>query len=387
MALQPTSFGEDDVLGITPSELTSNSRTIFQEDWWLEAASNGAVETITINRGGSDVASLSFMRKERPFGIRSLVMPPYTRTSGPVLNLPPSTPASRCANLRRIAREIMLGLPRHDHFSLRLDCEDETAFAFALAGCSIGQQFTFRVAANADPTKVMQQVDRSTARLIRAAGRRLRLHEHVDFDRFVDVAYRHHPAERNSNDFQTLKRLFMACTQRQQAIILGLTDAQGHDVASVLLVWGYGVLYYLVPYRDRERSGGDANALLLWSAMEFALDRGLIFDVDGYHSAGTASFLSTFGFSRHTRHVVTHCSLRGLVLRALNGWWANRGVQGLRPDPLCGIQMGNARLPQRFRQETRPEQRDSRKARTAPPAHSCAGARESRTTPKTRSRQ
>jgi hypothetical protein len=294
---------------------------------------------------------LSFIRKERFFGVRSLVMPPYTRTLGPVLNLPPSTPTRRCANLRRIAAEIMLLLPRHDHFSLRLDCDDETAFAFALAGCSIGQQFTFRVPASADLAKLMESTDRSTARLIRAAHRRLKLHEHVDFDRFVDVAYRDHPAEQNSHDFQALRRLFSACTDRQQATILGLTDAQGHDIASVLLVWGRGILYYLVPHRNRERSGGDANALLLWSAMEFALDRGLIFDVDGYHSVGTASFLSSFGFPRHTRHVVNHCSLRGLALRALHGWWSNRGVQKLKPDPLVGIQMGNARLPQRLCKE------------------------------------
>jgi hypothetical protein len=368
MVVQPASFGEDDFLGITPLGLAGARRTIFQEDWWLQAASGGAVETITVNWGGSDVASLNFMRKDRPFGIRSLVMPPYTRTLGPVLNLPSSAATKRCANLRRVAREIMLSLPRHDHLSFRLDCEDETAFAFALTGCSIGQQFTFRVAANASPAKLMEQVDRSTARLIRAAGRRLMLHEHADFDRFVDVAYRHHPAERNSHDFQALKRLFLACTERQQAIILGLTDPQGHDVASVLLVWGFGTLYYLVPHRDRERSGGDANALLLWRAMEFALDRGLTFDVDGYHSVGTASFLSSFGFSRHTRHVVTHCSLRGLVLKAMQGWWDNRGARDLRPDPLCGIQMGNARLPQRFRQEAQPEQREKNREQGPLPA-------------------
>jgi hypothetical protein len=339
-------------------EVAGGSRTLFQEDWWLQAASNGTVETIAVNWGGSDVAALSFTRKERPLGIRSLVMPPYTRTLGPLLNLPPSTPATRCANLRRIAREIMLRLPRHDHFSIRLDCEDETAFAFAVAGCTITQQFTFRVPANADPATLMEQVDRSTARLIRAAGRRLTLHEHADFDRFVDVAYRHYPARRNSHDFQALRRLFAACTQRRQTTILGLTDAQGRDAASVLLVWGHGILYYLVPHRDRERSGGDANALLLWSAMEFALSHGLVFDVDGYHSAGTASFLSSFGFPRHIRPVVTHCSLRGQILRTLRGWWENKGVRDLRPDPLCGIQMGNARLPRRLRQEAPPEQRE-----------------------------
>ena len=357
MALRTASIAGDDVLGQVLSR-TEGGRTLFQEDWWLQAASDGAVETVTVNWGGTDVASLSFTRKERPFGIRSLVMPPYTRTLGPVLNLPPSMPAPRCANLRRAVREIMLALPRHDHFAMRLDCEDEAAFAFSLAGCSIGQQFTFRVAAGADPASLIRQVDRSTARLIRAARRRLELHEHADFDRFADVAHRHYPAGRNSHDFRALRRLFSACTQRGQATILGLADAQGHDVANVLLVWGHGVLYYLVPHRDRERSGGDANALLLWSAMEYALGRNLAFDVDGYHSVGTASFLSSFGFPRHIRHVVTHCSLRGIILKALHGWWENRGARDLRPDPLCGIQMGNARLSRRLVQKKRPEPRE-----------------------------
>lgn len=360
MVVQPTHLGGEDFVGATPTGPADARKTVFQEDWWLQAASGGAVETISVDWGGTEVASLSFTRHERLLGIRSLVMPPYTRTLGPVLNLPASTHSRRCANLRRIATEIMLALPRHDYFFQRLDCEDETAFAFALAGCSIGQQFTFRVAANDDPAKLMERVDRSTARLIRAASRRLKLQEHADFERFVDVAYRHHPAERNSHDFQALKRLFIACTQRQQAIILSLRDAEGNDAASVLLVWGHGTLYYLVPHRDRERSGGDANALLLWSAMEFALDRGLTFDVDGYHSVGTANFLSSFGFPRHARHLVTHCSLRGLALKALRGWWKSRGVGELRPDPLCGIEMGNARLHRRL-QEAQPEQREEKK--------------------------
>jgi hypothetical protein len=366
MVIRPASFGEDEFRRITPLGVAGAGKSIFQEDWWLQAASGGALETVTIHWGGSDVASLSFVRKGRLFGVRSLVMPPYTRTLGPVLNLPPSSLTRRCANLRRVAAEIMLNLPKHDHFSLRLDCEDETAFAFALAGCSISQQFTFRVPADADSAKLMEGVDRSTARLIRAARRRLILHKHADFNRFVDVAYRHHPAERNSHDFQALERLFVACTQRGQATILGLSDAEGRDVASVLLVWGYGVLYYLVPHRDRELSGGDANALLLWSAMEFALERGLVFDVDGYHSVGTASFLSNFGFPRHARQVVIHCSLRGSILRAVNGWWANRNARDLKADPLCGIQMANARLPQRVRQDGQPEQGGGVKDRNRP---------------------
>ncbi len=387
MVIQPVSFGEDDFHRITPMGLSNVRKVVFQDDWWLQAASGGALETVTVHWGGSDVASLSFVRKGRLFGVRSLAMPPYTRTSGPVLNLPPSTPTRRCANLRRIAAEIMLSLPRHDHFSFRLDCEDETAFAFSLAGCSISEQFTFRVEADSDPTKLMEGVDRATARLIRAARRRLTLHEHADFDRFVDVAYRHHPAERNSHDFQALRRLFEACTHRRQATILGLSDAQGHDVASVLLVWGYGTLYYLVPHRDRERSGGDANALLLWSAMELALDRGMSFDVDGYHSVGTASFLSSFGFPRHARHIVTHCSLRGLILKGMRGWWENRQARELRPDPLCGIQMGNARLPRRVRQESQPEQRDRKKERAASVVPSRDKVHESRPLPKERIRQ
>jgi hypothetical protein len=329
------------------SAQTRGASTIFQQDWWLQAASDGAVEKVVVRRGGSDIANISFVRKNHFPNFCYLVMPMYTRTLGPVLNLPLSEPAQRAKNVRRTILELVSHLPKHDRFFTLLDCEDDTDFAFSLAGCVVGQQFTFRVAAHANATQLMTAVEPPTARLIRSAGRRLNISRHADFDRFVALSHKDRPSDESVHDLATLRRLFSVCTARNQATILSLCDAQDNDVASVIIIWDSSVLYYWVPLRDRKKSGGDANAMLLWSAMEFALDRKLIFDVDSYMSVGTATFLSSFGFPRRVRSLVVHHSMRGLLVETLRGQWRNRTVRDPKPDPLSGILMTNLRRSKR----------------------------------------
>jgi Acetyltransferase (GNAT) domain len=325
------------------------AQTLFQEDWWLQAAAGGAMERVEVNWGGSVVASLSFLRKTRFPNICYLVMPPYTRTLGPVLNLPASGPTRRAMNVRRVTAELLAQLPRHDCFYSLLDPADESAFGFSLAGCSVVLQHTFRVPAGAEAGRLLQNVDTATRRLIRAASRRLKIHRHLDLDRFIALARRDFPADESFHDFPALRRLFDGCIARGQTAILTATDETGADVASVVLVWGHGTLYYWIPHRDRQRSGGDANAFLLWTALEFALDRGLAFDADSFASVGTGRFLSSFGLPHEVRPLVFHRTLRGTILEAIRGKLRNATVKDLQPDPLAVASATNARWSGRLR--------------------------------------
>ncbi len=112
--------------------------------WWGCAGAGAAVWD------GRVVATLSFIRR-RKFGFRVLNMPPYCHTQGPALDLPPSKPAKAARNLRRVVKELVDQLPAHDRFHLILDPADKSAFAFSMAGCSVYQDFTFRLDAKQDP--------------------------------------------------------------------------------------------------------------------------------------------------------------------------------------------------------------------------------------------
>jgi hypothetical protein len=270
------------------------ARTLFQEEWWLDAASGGRYETIDVIWDGRKVGSQSFVRDRRR-GLRHVCMPPYTRTLGPVLNLPEAKAAQRHANIRRVVAELQQLLPPHEHFYQMLDPCDESAFAFSLAGCEVSARFTFRVQAGESGEVVFDRIAPKIRRLIRASERTCEVQAHVDFDRFRKTCDRDHAPDESTHDFATMARIFERSVEASRTTILSVVDEHGADLASAILVWGGGVTYYWNVARDRQLAGGGANSLLLWRSMEFARSHGMAFDFDGYKSTSAGVFLSLFG--------------------------------------------------------------------------------------------
>ena len=127
----------------TQNQLPPKASGIFQEPWWLTAAAGPKLETAEVVWSGQQVARISFIR-ERRMGITQLEMPPYTRTLGPDLQLPPSGPAKHERNLHRAICELLKALPAHDKYQTTLAPDDPSAFPLLMSGCSLGQNFTFR---------------------------------------------------------------------------------------------------------------------------------------------------------------------------------------------------------------------------------------------------
>jgi hypothetical protein len=291
------------------------SRTLFHEEWWLDAASGGKVDRVEVRRDGVTIGSLSYVTRTR-LGFVSLGMPRYTRTLGPIFNLPPAKPVQHAAAIRRITRELLEQMPRHDRFFQLLAPGDSSDLAFSLAGCTIYQAYTFRVQRDAEPGKIWDNVDGHVRRQVRAGRRALRCEQHTDLQRYIQVSLREHGAERNRHDFAAISRIFEACTTRGQAVILSVVSPGGADVACVVLVWGAGTLYYWLPAVDRTCGDSGANALLLWTAIEFAMANGLDFDSDSYRSGAAAKFFSGFGLSLARRAVVVRTRTIGRIYQA-----------------------------------------------------------------------
>ena len=313
---------------------------IFQQEWWLQAASRGRVETVEVRWDAIKVGSLSFVRNRHFGAFVSLRMPPYTRTLGPVLTLPQSSRVQEAVNTRRVIAELIAALPRHDSLFLLLDPDDPTGFAFSVNGYAVAQQYTFRIAAGTTTPQLWSGIASSTRRLIRSVGTKLTIERHMDLDRYQALTARDHPEAKSTHDFTALRCLFDEARSRDCVTILSCVGSDGIDVASVVLVWDDAVLYYWLPQRDRQQSYTGANAMLIWNAICFAVDRGLMFDFDGYNSVGTAHFLATFGAPPVARPAVSHENLFGLLRIALR---RHPRVNGIRPDPTIKTSFKNAR--------------------------------------------
>ncbi len=308
---------------------SSGATSIFQQAWWVEAAAGSALERAEVRWGGQVVASLPFIR-ERTMGFTLLEMPPYTRTLGPILTLPESKPARRLRNMHDAILELIKAMPRHDRYQAMLGPDDPAAFSLALSGCSLGQNFTFRMPAAWDVDQHWAELDQKTRNLIRTAGKELEVRRAGSFEAVLELSERERGANDRS-DSSTLRRLSGAAESRGQMVTLTAHQSSGRLVAAAAVIWDSKVLYFWQSSRDSSVLRSGANSLMVWEAMLLARQKGLIFDVDGYHSLPAARFVSRFGMEPKVRTSVLHLSKRGRMIQAAGRLIGRGGGFGVQP--------------------------------------------------------
>ncbi len=303
------------------------SRTIFHEEWWLEAACPGAWGCAETAWDGKLVGRLPYAMVRR-HGTTRLIMPKYTRVLGPMLALPPSKPVTWRANACAVIADLVARLPCHDSFKQSLAPEAGTAFAFLVQGWTVAHSYTFQVACGTDAAVVWTGMDQKTRNIVRSARRRMTVEQHADLDRFVALARKQFARQRrrDEHDYAALERLAGASLDRERAVILTARDGV-KDAASAILLWDAGTLYLWNAARDVEVAGNAAFSVLVWEALRFALGRGLTFDFDGFASPASAAFLLSFGGEPKVRPVILR---RGVVTRSyeaakeVGGWISAR---------------------------------------------------------------
>ena len=308
---------------------SESQSSIFQETWWVEEAAGEALEWAEVRWGGERVASLPFIRV-RSMGFTLLEMPPYTRTLGPILRLPQSKPARRMRNTHDAIRDLIAALPRHDRYQATLGPDDPTAFSLALGGCSLGQNFTFRMPAVWNAEQHWGEMDQKTRNLIRTAGKELTISLDAGFEAVLELSGRER-GPRDRSDFSTLRRLAGAAAARGQMATLTAGGQDGKVVAAASVIWDKRVMYFWQSIRDSTVPRSGANSLLVWEAMQLALRKGLIFDIDGYHSLPAARFVSRFGMEPKVRTSVLHLSRRGRMIQAAGRLIGRGGGFGVQP--------------------------------------------------------
>ena len=279
--------------------------SIFDEQWWFNAACPGAWDRREVRRDNQLLASLSFHTFKK-FGMRYIQMPHLTRTLQPEVCPPGQKPVSRLKHQVSLLGELYKSLPRHDRFELCLPPETDLAFAFVQSGFQAKQTYTFRAAphSSADPLAAMEQ---KTRNVIKTAAKRFYVEEHWDIERFMRLSRieRASSGQKDRFDYPAITRIFEASRLRNRAMIISAVTDQSIEVATAILVWDERVVYYWLSVRNAQLSGNGANSLLLWHAADFAQQRGAIFDLDGFLTPQNGMFLAKFGFKPVVRTFVT----------------------------------------------------------------------------------
>lgn len=299
--------------------------SIFDEDWWLDAAAPGAWDRVQVQWDGVTVGEMAFHSRRR-WGLTYITMPHLTRTMSPRLYPPPAKPAAREMMNHALVGELMAKLPRHDRFERSLDPGCASTQGFVHANMAVTHMYTFRSAPGDGPAVLLREMHQEARRAINKAQRECSITRSVDIDRFIRLHRNAYGAE-SLVDYPTLERLFAAASSRGQAEIVFATLNAGGDSAAMIVLWDHATVYTWLLARDRAQNHVGVTSLLTFEAMNTAHRLGRIIDLDGYVTPAVGTFLAKFGLRAVVRPYVNGSSRIWQALRCVTGL-----VKPARPD-------------------------------------------------------
>ena len=275
------------------------AHSIFHEKWWLDIATEGDWKMARVVRGKEVLG-------EMPYAIARVGMwrvshlPPLTRTLGPVIKplggTPNPSPSQEQCHRLNITARLIEQLPHFDSFFQIFDPRVEEALSFALQGFSISARYTYRIAPDCTQKEAWARLRGKTRSLIRSANKNLTVAPIDTSTEFLNFYEANLAARsiRNAYGSNIMGHLVHEFVDRGVGQLVGAYDRNRKLVAAIGLVWDQHAMYYLLSTRAQGSDSGSIS-LLLWTALQAALERGLTFDFDGFSSPATFKFLSGFG--------------------------------------------------------------------------------------------
>jgi CelD/BcsL family acetyltransferase involved in cellulose biosynthesis len=277
--------------------------TIFHEPWWLEAASGGQYDEVTVSSGGRTVGRLPFMQRRR-LGFNICEPPELTHFLGPAVDEGNGGIVSR--NLRRgeITRHLIEKLPSFHYFTQWLHRDVPDALPFIQHNFTVQAAFTYEVAPTCEKT-IWRNMRDKTRNVIRRAEEQTGL---VDLEPAHFFALYEANLQRRGKFFNYMLKtnaqsVFEAALSRGRGRLLGAQAADGTIMAAIFYVWDQDVTYYMLTTRAPDTHNGVVSRLI-WEAMRETAANGRTFDFGGVGTAGSVLFYTAFGGEVSPRYTV-----------------------------------------------------------------------------------
>ncbi len=302
--------------------------SVFHEDWWLQATTDGHYQEATVRAEGRIVGRLPFVCARLAAGHIECGMPELTLFLGPAIDAGCGAPVNRRLRHDGILRDLLAALPATSGFCQMLHRETADTLVFDDEGYRTVVRFSYEVRPGPVPALWAGMRGR-TRNAIRRAEERMRCCDLQDPDEFLALYDRHLEERGLVNRYRRIVPLCRAALLRDRLRILATVDGSGRTVAAIAYVWDERAAYYLLATRSLF-AGKGAVALLVWRAIQDAAGRGLAFDFAGIDTPGTMIFASGFGGQVVPRYMVARYSLGH---RIVGGLRQRLGFSGVQPGP------------------------------------------------------
>jgi hypothetical protein len=255
-------------------------KSIFHEDWWLDALAPGRWREVTCLRGGRVAGYLRFVEC-RKGGLTNCGMPQITRFLGPIVTLQPGNTQARTRATHAIITELLEQIARYDHVEMTVDTGFVDLAPFLVAGYEVKVHPTFLLDCKRKPEDLWAGLRDKTKNVIRRARECLTVRDIDDVNLFVSFYKKNLEGAESYFDLSFMAPAYAAAHARRRGKIIAAVNSSGVVHAMVFFIWDDKYFHYFLSTRDRNVAHLGAVSLLLWSGIELAHSHGLCFDFDG----------------------------------------------------------------------------------------------------------
>ena len=276
--------------------------TVFHEEWWLNATTNGRFSVAEVKAGDKTVGRLPYLVRSR-FGLKGIWTPPITYFLGPGIDEGDGSPNTRFLKRMEITRELIAKLPKSSWECIRCHAGTKDVIAFQEQRFRTYAQFTHEIQP-APADLLWQQMRNKTRNVIRRAKEQVSIEQLLDPEEFIRAHKSNLAAEGESDslDMDACRRVLSAALARRQGRILAARNSKGDIIAANFCAWDNTTAFYVLSTRSSD-AGNGATSLLIWEAIQHAVARGLIFDFAGLGTRGSVLLYAGFGASVSPRFV------------------------------------------------------------------------------------
>jgi hypothetical protein len=270
---------------------------LFFQPWWLEAVAPGCWDVITVRRGEEVAAVLPYTFKRRLNRYLLLEMPPLTPYLGPWLRDSDAKYANRLAEQKDLMCELVEKLPQFAVFNHCFHPSVSNWLPFYWKGFSQATRYTYVLDGFGTKEERWEGLRDNIRTDIRKAQKQVAVEDSQDLARFLQLwrATFNRQGRRTPYGEEVVERIDEACRRNGTRKILLAVDAQGRAHAAVYLVWDACAVYNLMTGGDPELRHSGATSLLLWTAIESALQQRKSFDFEGSVVEPIERFFRAFG--------------------------------------------------------------------------------------------
>jgi Acetyltransferase (GNAT) domain len=315
-----------------PGPGTSTAYSIFHERWWLDIATGGHWETAIVMHGNQVLGEMPYYLARK--GIwRVSRLPPLTRTLGPVIKPVGTDPVHEFRHRMHVTSRLIEQLPHFDSFFQVFDHRVNDALAFALCGFTVSARYTFHISPDCTASEVWARMSSKTRNVIRHAATTLTVRPVEKPSEFLRFYETNLASRSRTNAYGTaiMGELVNAFVARKVGHLLGAYDRRGKLSGVIGLVCDRHSMYYLLSSRAPASPGG-AISLLIWCAIQEAIEHKLTFDFDGFSGSTTFDFLSGFGGTLKQRLGVERLSMVYSLARTLKHGVSAQSREAFTPN-------------------------------------------------------